>query len=384
MSIVITSKNGQSAIVEKSSVAKEDFLQEFIHNNPEVIPIYEIEEDRKLLIVRREFPTHSGPIDALAVDELGNLYVIETKLFKNADKRTVVAQALDYGAALWKHCTDFQQFIGILDKAIQDKFNLTFEEKIQEFFSASENTYGLFLRNLRNNLNEGNIKFVILMDSMDERLKTLIHYVNQNSQFDIYAVRLEFYEFDEQQIIIPKIFGVDIKKNVKGNVSENQWDEENFFREFERKGMAVEATVARRILNWAQPRSSRLWWGKGSVNGSFIPVHNDGREDHYLFALFTLGKLQVYFQWMLKKRPFDDENKRIELMNRLNKIPGVNLTEEKPHQATQYQNKTLGQRYALSDLHRCLHMVFKRDRAIKEILLIQRRSYVDLVAPVGC
>ncbi len=188
---------------------------------------------------------------------------------KNADKRTVVAQALDYGAALWKHCTDFQQFIGILDKAIQDKFNLTFEEKIQEFFSASENTYGLFLRNLRNNLNEGNIKFVILMDSMDERLKTLIHYVNQNSQFDIYAVRLEFYEFDEQQIIIPKIFGVDIKKNVKGNVSENQWDEENFFREFERKGMAVEATVARRILNWAQPRSPRLWWGRPT---GFEPV----------------------------------------------------------------------------------------------------------------
>ena len=93
MSIVI-SKNGRNAqIVERSNVEKEDFLQEYIHNNPEVIPIYEIQEDKKLYIARREFPTHSGPIDALAVDEVGNIFVIETKLYKNTDKRTVVAQS---------------------------------------------------------------------------------------------------------------------------------------------------------------------------------------------------------------------------------------------------------------------------------------------------
>ena len=65
MSILI-SKNGKGAqILEKSSVDKEDFLQEYIHNNPEVIPIYEIQVDKKLYVAKREFPINSGPIDAL-------------------------------------------------------------------------------------------------------------------------------------------------------------------------------------------------------------------------------------------------------------------------------------------------------------------------------
>lgn len=325
MSIVI-SKNGREAqIVERSNVDKEDFLQEYIHNNPEVIPVYEIQEDRKLYIARREFPTNSGPIDALAVDEIGNIYVIETKLYKNPDKRTVVAQALDYGAALWKHFTDFHHFIELLDQDSQKNFKLSFAEKIQEFFDIDGDGYESFLEGLRRCLNEGDIKFVILMDSMDERLKTLIHYVNQNSQFDIYAVRLEFYKFNDHEIIIPKIFGVDIKKNVRGKASESQWSEVTVFKEFERKGMIAEAQVARQIFDWASERCSRMWWGNGVVNGSFVPVHRLNNKDNYLFALFTSGKLEIYFQWMLKRDVFDNEAKRIELLNRLNTIPGVSL-----------------------------------------------------------
>ena len=328
MSIVI-SKNGREAkIVERSNVDKENFLQDYIHNNPEVIPVYEIQEDKKLYIAKREFPTNSGPIDALAVDEIGNIYVIETKLYKNPDKRTVVAQALDYGAALWKHFTDFHHFINLLDLDAQKNFQLSFAEKVQEFFGIDEASYEAFLEGLRRCLNEGDIKFVILMDSMDERLKTLIHYVNQNSQFDIYAVRLEFYKFNDHEIIIPKIFGVDIKKNVRGKASENQWDEVTAFKEFERRGMTTEAQVARQIFDWASERCSRMWWGNGAVNGSFVPVHRISSKDNYLFALFTSGKLEIYFQWMLKRDVFENEAKRIELLNRLNKIPGVALSPE--------------------------------------------------------
>lgn len=293
-----------------------------------MIPIYEIQEDKKLYIAKREFSTNSGPIDALAVDEIGNIFVIETKLYKNPDKRTVVAQALDYGAALWKHFTDFHHFINLLDQDAQKNFQLSFAEKVQDFFGIDEEGYESFLDRLRRCLNDGDIKFVILMDSMDERLKTLIHYVNQNNQFDIYAVRLEFYKFNDYEIIIPKIFGVDIKKNVKGNASENQWDEVSVFREFERKRMTKEAAVAKQIFDWASARCSRMWWGKGTVTGSFVPVHSINNEDHYLFALFTSGNIQIYFQWEMKKAPFDSETKRIELMKRLNTIPGVSLPQE--------------------------------------------------------
>jgi hypothetical protein len=51
------------------------------------------------------------------------------------------------------------------------------------------------------------------MDSMDERLKDLITYINQKSQFDIYGVELEYYKHDEYEIVIPKMYGVEVKKD---------------------------------------------------------------------------------------------------------------------------------------------------------------------------
>ncbi len=89
---LIISENGKGAQrLAPSSFDKEDYLQQYIYNNPDAIPVYEIDEDIRLLVLAREFSTASGPIDALGVDQYGNIYLIETKLYKNPDKRTVVA-----------------------------------------------------------------------------------------------------------------------------------------------------------------------------------------------------------------------------------------------------------------------------------------------------
>jgi len=102
MPIIISQSGKNAQKVEQSKFEQEDHLQQYIYDNPESIPLYDIKEDIKLLILVREFPTQSGPIDALGVDADGSVYMVETKLYKNPDKRLVVAQVLDYGASLWK------------------------------------------------------------------------------------------------------------------------------------------------------------------------------------------------------------------------------------------------------------------------------------------
>lgn len=37
------------------------------------------------------------------------------------------------------------------------------------------------------------------------------------------------------------------------------------------------------------------------------------------------GHVELYFQYLRKKPPFDDENKRQELLRKLNQIDGINL-----------------------------------------------------------
>jgi RecB family endonuclease NucS len=115
MSVIIT-KEGKNAIKLDSTPFKdEDCLQKYISDNLQVIPFEDIKEESKILVLAREFETLSGPIDILVTDKDGEIYIIETKLFKNPDKRKVLAQVMDYGAALWKGYSNPNDFISDLD-----------------------------------------------------------------------------------------------------------------------------------------------------------------------------------------------------------------------------------------------------------------------------
>src|SRR6476620_4829892 len=164
MSIIISQDGKNAKKVDKADFENEGYLQNYIHQNPESIPVYEIEEDKKLLVLMREFPTESGPIDALAIDKDGDIYVVETKLYKNPDKRMVVAQAMDYGASLWRHRT-YDELISLVSNEINRKFSVSLQERIKNFFDVDDEQIVLILEAIKNNLQQGIIKFVILMDT---------------------------------------------------------------------------------------------------------------------------------------------------------------------------------------------------------------------------
>lgn len=215
MPIIISKKGVVPAdMVQKSSFEKEDNLQEYIRQYPEAIPIYEIHQDKRLLVIAREFETPSGPVDALAIDNDGDVYVVETKLYTNSDKRRVVAQLLDYGASLWKHCSDFASFMLQIDIHAQKQWGRSLQEKIKEFFRLESDELGALMANIRDRLADGELKFVVLMDAMDDRLKQLITYINQKSKFDIYGVEVELYQYEDYEIVIPKVYGISVKKDV--------------------------------------------------------------------------------------------------------------------------------------------------------------------------
>jgi len=326
MSIII-SKQGQTAQkLDRAEFEKEDYLQNYIHENPESIPVYEIAEDKKLFVVARELSTESGPIDALAIDKDGDIYVVETKLYKNPDKRMVVAQALDYGASLWKHTNDFDEFINLIDREVQDKFKMSFQEKSKTFFGIDDEQINLMLENIRFNLKDGNIKFVILMDSMDERLKDLIIYVNQNSQFDIYAVQLEYYKFNEYEIMIPKMFGVEVKKNVRGSSNASQrtsWNEEGFITEMNKLKSETKNKV-QALLNFAKKENCLEGWGTGKNPNFNFKIKNpkdDGKTT--VFSVWGNGFIQVGF-WLMEHELDKQEPKLIdEFFEKMNGIKGM-------------------------------------------------------------
>jgi len=212
---IIISKNGKDAVkVDKSNFELEDHLQQYIYDNPETIPLYDIKEDIRLLILAREFSTKSGPIDALGVDKDGEIYLIETKLYKNPDKRTVVAQVLDYGASLWSNYRDFNNFTEQINMHTNKDFKQSISQRLNDFFGVTDEKVKTLLDNIRRNLNDGNFKFVVLMDHLHDQLRDLIVFLNNNSEFTVYAVELEFYKHKDYEILIPKLYGAEVKKDL--------------------------------------------------------------------------------------------------------------------------------------------------------------------------
>jgi hypothetical protein len=329
MSIIISS-NGKNAIkVNKSSFDKENNLQKYIYDNPESIPLYEIKEDIKLLILGREFQTNSGPIDAIGIDKYGDLYIIETKLYKNADKRTVVAQALDYGAALWKHANNFDEFLYTINEHTQKAFHLSVKEKIKEFFNIEDEEIVQILEKTKANLNDGVFHFVVLMDKIDDRLKDLILFVNQNSQFNIYAVLFEYYQHENYEIIIPKIFGTEVKKDIRVS-SQNKSSERRKWTEVELLNEAQQTldtevySAFKQLFDFSKDNTDFVRLGTGISTGSFGPVY-ESICPRSLFTLRTNGTLSFNFQWIIGTERADQFKKYY--FNKLKEI-GFELNED--------------------------------------------------------
>jgi len=80
----------------------EAWLQDLIHAEPEILPVGQIEPGFGTLVpIAREVPCGHGYIDNLLLTPTGEIVLVETKLWANSQaRREVVAQALDYVAAL--------------------------------------------------------------------------------------------------------------------------------------------------------------------------------------------------------------------------------------------------------------------------------------------
>lgn len=103
---VLVDEDGGRSSLERINLGlenpKENWLQALIQAEPQTLPIAEIEPGfGEPIPVAREVPCGHGDIDNLYLTPSGDIVLVETKLWRNAEmRREVVAQALDYVSAL--------------------------------------------------------------------------------------------------------------------------------------------------------------------------------------------------------------------------------------------------------------------------------------------
>lgn len=155
------------------------------------------------------------------------------------------------------------------------------------------------------------------------------------------------------EMLVPHVFGsmTKAKSTTAGIGNKKKWNEETFLAELiQQKPDCVEP--AKKILTWAKECKDidRLWWGEGLKTGYFVPIGRNSSKELQLFAVSTTGTLEVYFYWYKFRAPFESEEKRLDFLNRLNNIRGINIPNDGIHKRPNFSLSAVNDPQVLKEL----------------------------------
>ena len=299
---IIVSRQGKNATkLERTPFKTEIELQSYLSENPNCIPLDQITEGAYLGELVREFPLSIGRVDALGFDNSGIIYIIETKLFNNTDKRKVVAQVIEYGAALWNDFSDPEEFLRKLETRFKESgrkggLNEVLDEVCRKDNKDSDPDE---LRNsIKRNCRDGAYRYIILMDTVPEHLRNLISFINEKSSFSVYAVEMGFYRYGEMEILIPYVHGAEVRKSLVSPTSpRRQWDEASFLENVKKRG--GEDTVSiEDLLRFCKENCDGISWGTGKQTASFTPLIKSLHPTISPLSIYSDGTILVKVSWL--------------------------------------------------------------------------------------
>lgn len=318
----------------------EDLLQTLLADYPSLLAGDQIDPNspRRWLLVKRELEVPAEEkgngrwsLDHLFLDQDGVPTLVEVKRSSDTRiRREVVGQMLDYaanGVKYWPH------------NSIRTAFEATCQEVGIDAASRVADHIGpavdpeAFWTAVKTNLQAGRIRMLFVADVIPDELRRVVEFLNeQMDPAEVLAVEIRQFASATLRTLVPRVIGrtmeAEDRKRGRPNKPKRKWDPETFFSTLRERGEGASIPAAQQLLTWAETHATRVWWGEGQIEGSFIPVCEDDMPKMFPFALYTSrpgGKPYVllYFKNWGKLPPFQSTEVRAELVRRFNAIPGV-------------------------------------------------------------
>lgn len=334
---ILNSDNSLVELNEKEFV-NEQQLQELLSNYPKLISGSQIDSDepRKWILISREFGVpdeefgnNRWAIDHLFLDQEGIPTLVEVKRSTDTRiRREVVGQMLDYAAnaVLYWSIDEIKNSY----ERYCEKNEINPEINLQELL-GEDKSINDFWETVNTNLKAGKVRLIFVADKIPKELQRIIEFLNeQMNPAEVLGLEIKQFGNDTLKTLVPKIIGQTSSAQIKKRYKEKrQWTEESFYKELERRDGKFSVEIVKKIINKLQGQVSRYWFGQGKQSGSIVPTIDFPTTSYYLFAIWTYGKIEIYFQWYKDKPPFNDIEKRRELLEKLNTIKGLNIPENK-------------------------------------------------------
>ena len=352
--IFLLNNGGELVEMTESHYLTENDFQKLLADYPSLISGDQIDKEnpRRWLLISREMGVNDGlmsgnrwSLDHLFIDQDGIPTLVEVKRSSDTRlRREVIGQILDYAAnavSYWSIEEIISRYQQTCEITNQDA------DKILEAFLGESYFKDKFWETVDGNLKSGKIRLLLVADIIPKEMQRIIEFLNeQMSPCEILGMEIKQFLGQNLKTLVPRVIGSTVNaKNQKAVKSmSKQWDEERFFADVTARD-ETHYNIYENIYLKSQELFDGILWGFGKKDGSFAPYLNIS-GNFKLFVIYTYCSVEIQFEGLKTKLPFDDKSKRLELLQKINqalnwpsdtfidkidKRPGIKIKEfEKP------------------------------------------------------
>ena len=329
--IYLLQKDDTLVAMSSAPYNSERLLQDLLAKYPDLLAGEQMDSEtpRRWLLISQEMsvPAEEGSggrwaVDHLFLDQDGVPTIVEVKRCSDSRiRREVVGQMLDYAA-------NAVVYWPVEDIRARYEAASASSGQVMGEFLGQDGDPEEFWQRVKTNLQAGRVRMVFVADRVPRELRQIVEFLNlQMDPAEVLALEVEQFVGSGLRTLVPRIVGqtadAQRRKSV-GTGKSRQWDDSSFFEALEERAPDA-IPAARQIQTWAKENGARIEYGSGRRSGSMIPTFTHLGRHYYLFAAYTYGNIEVYFQWLKAKPPFDDETKRFQLLERLNQVRGIKI-----------------------------------------------------------
>lgn len=323
--------------MKQSAFESEDLLQELISKYPDLLAGDQMDslDPRRWLLICREMGvpgeqngSNRWSLDHLFVDQDAVPTLVEVKRASDTRiRREVVGQLLDYAANAVTYWP-----ISVIRTAFEQQIAESGGDplrRVREFVKGDDEDADVvetFWKSMETNLQAGRVRMVFLADQIPNELQRVVEFLNkQMNPAEVLAIEVPQFVGSGRQMLVPRVLGQTseavARKRATAGLSPTPLSEPEFFAVLPNATSEQGVKVARELLDWSKNHAlnGRVDW---LVRG-FVPVFRGGKAGFMPFAVSSRGCIRMYIQFLKAYPPFNQDTKRLELIERLNAISGV-------------------------------------------------------------
>lgn len=325
--LLVRAEDGTLVPLADEIYGSEDELQSLIEEHPELLlgDAAASGDNVKYLLVRREagVPETEGAADRWFLDHVfldgeGIPTLVEVKRSTDTRiRREVVGQMLDYAAnilANWPPTRMREEFEATCAAAVPTL------DPVRAVRDLADADYDAYWNRVKANLDAKRLRLIFVADQIPTSLQTVVEFLNEQLRStEVLAVEVRRHASDGHTVVSTTLIGRTPEARAAKSVTETrEWTSDLALEELRRRELVDAAIVAERILSWGIERGLPVWWGSGAKIGyqQFVIADargNSGRP----FGFSTDGKLDLYPSEMRRLGPFDQEEARLEFLQKV-------------------------------------------------------------------